>query len=163
FGQAYSNDIAAGKILDITELVEKHGKGILESYTEKYLSPAKVDGKLYGIPYYAAFGSQSSIYMRKDIIDKHQIDISSINTIEDLSPIFEIVKNNEPGMVPLASGLSTPLEQYRDYDRLGHKLGVLPNYDNDMKVENLYETDSYREKVELMHQWFRSGYINRDA
>lgn len=163
FGPGYPHDVAAGKIMALDELLEKYGQGIVEAIGEKYMKAAAIDGKIYGAPYYAAFGSQSVIVMRKDLVEKHQIDIGSIKSIEDLGPVFETIKKNEPGIVPLASGLTTPLDHYRDYDRLGDRIGVLPGFDNGLKVENLYETESYKKNIALMRQWFQAGYINKDA
>jgi len=163
FGQAYPHDVARGKILEMNELLEQYGQGIVEAIGEKFLGAAKVSGEIYGVPYYTAYGTQSMIVMRTDLVEKHNIDINAIKSIEDLGPIYETIKQNEPGIVPLSAGLSTPLEHYRDYDRLGDRTGVLPGYDNGLQVVNLYETGEYAQDVELMHQWFKAGYINKDA
>lgn len=163
FGPGYPNDVAAGKILALDELLNKYGQGITKALGEKNLKAASINGKTYGAPYYTAYGSQSVIVMRKDLVEKHNIDINSVKSLEDLGPVFEKIKNNEPGIVPLASGLSTPLDHYRDYDRLGDRVGILTGFDNGLKVENLFETESYKKNIDLMHQWFKAGYINKDA
>ena len=163
FGSGYPHDAAAGKIMPMDEVLEKHGQGIMEAVGEKFMKAAAIDGKIYGVPVYTAYGTQSVIYMRKDLVEKYQIDITSIQSIEDLGPVFETIKANEPGIIPLASGRSTPLNFYRNYDRLGDSIGVLPGFDNGLKVENLYELEDYKKNVELMRQWFKAGYINKDA
>lgn len=163
FSSGYSQEAAAGKILALDDLLGKHGQGIVKMIGEKYMKAAAISGKIYGAPYYGSYGSLPAIVMRKDLVDKYSIDINSIKSIEDLGPVFETIKQNEPGIIPLASGLASPLEQYRDYDRLGDRIGVLPGYDNGLKVVNLFETEWYAKNVELMHQWFKAGYLNKDA
>jgi len=77
--------------------------------------------------------------------------------------MYSIIKENEPGVVPLAAGLSSPLEFYRTFDRLGDSYGVLPGFDNGMKVENHYERPEYADLLNKVRAWYKAGYINKDA
>jgi len=163
FGQGYSNTASNGSVLELDELLEKYGQGIIEQVGRENLKAAAINGKIYGVPSVGSYTEQPGISMRKDLVEKYNIDISSIKSIEDLTDIFQIIKDHEPNMVPLASGLSSPIEYYRWYDRLGDGIGVLPDFDNGFKVENLYETPRYLEMLNLMREWYKKGFINKDA
>ncbi|GMK39129.1 ABC transporter substrate-binding protein [Paenibacillus sp. CCS19] len=163
FGALYPSMEASGKILELDDLLGKYGQGIVEAVGTDYMKAAKLNGKTYGTPTTGAYATKSAVFMRKDLIDKYKIDVNTIKTMADLEPILQTIKDNEPGIVPLASGLSTPLEFDRFYDRLGDRYGVLPGFDNGLKLVNLFETPEYTAQLNLMHKWFKAGFINKDA
>ncbi len=162
-GGGYANDALNGKLLPIDDLLTQYGQGTVDAIGANYLESARVGGQIYGVPTLHSFAQQPAIFMRKDMVEKYNIDVDAIHSLEDLEPIFKTIKDNEPGMAPLASGLATPMDSIRSYDRLGNGIGVLPGFDNDLKLVNWYETEEYAEQLNLMHNWFKSGYINKDA
>jgi putative aldouronate transport system substrate-binding protein len=163
FGQSYGTSASSKRLKEIDALLDQYGKGVAEAVGADYLKAARVEGKLYGVPLTGSYSTQSGIAMRKDLVEKYKIDIASIKSIEDLDSVFKTIKENEPGIVPLASGLASPLEYYRWYDRLSDRIGVLPDYDNGLKLENYFASKKYADTVTLMHKWFKAGYINKDA
>lgn len=163
FGQAYSQTASNGSVKELDELLEKYGQGIIEELGAVSIQAASVKGKTYGVPVNGAYSEQPGIMMRKDLVEKYNIDISSIKSIEDLDSVFQTIKDNEPGIVPMAAGISSPITYFRWYDRLGDSIGVLPGFDNDYKVENLYETEEYIKILNVMREWYQKGYINKDA
>ncbi|MBB6637150.1 ABC transporter substrate-binding protein [Cohnella thailandensis] len=163
FGQMYDSTVASGQILPLDDLLDKYGQGAVEAVGADYLKAASLKGNVYGVPITGAYANKSGVYMRKDLVEKYNIDLASIHTMADLEPVFQTIKDNEPGMVPIGSGLVSPLEYDRFYDRMGDRYGVLPGYDNGLKLVNLYETPEYANQVNLMHKWFKAGFINKDA
>ncbi|MEK5061420.1 ABC transporter substrate-binding protein, partial [Paenibacillus sp. FSL H7-0326] len=99
----------------------------------------------------------------KDLVEKYKIDVNAIQSLDDLDAVFQTIKDNEPSMSPLGRGLSGPMDVYQWYDKMGDKYGVLPGYDNGLKLDNLYETQEYESTVNKMRSWFKAGYINKDA
>lgn len=163
FGQGYPIQAANGQLQPITELLAKYGQGIEEAVGSQYLKSAEVEGQLYGVPTLHNFGAKTGIVMRKDLIEKYNIDITAIKSLDDLDSVFKTISDNEPNIVPLASGLGGSLEQYRNYDMLGDRYGILPGFDNGLKVENYFESEEYAGLLNKMHNWFKAGYINKDA
>jgi len=159
----YSNDALTGKLVALDELLAEYGEDTVAAIGADYMESARVAGSIYGIPTMHSYASQPAIFMRKDIIDKHNIDVSSIHSLQDLEPIFQVIKEKEPGMAGIANGLSRTMDFYRSYDKLGDGIGVLPNFDNDMQIVNLYETEEYAALLQLMREWFVAGYVNKDA
>ncbi|OCT12827.1 ABC transporter substrate-binding protein [Paenibacillus pectinilyticus] len=164
FGQGYGPDVAAGKIIALDSLLDKYGQDTKKQFEPEYLNSTKVSGKIYGIPNIKDFTTaESGVLMRKDLVDKYKIDVASIKKIDDLDAVYKTIKDNEPNLAALGSGLSVPSDQYLWYDKLGDKYGVLPGYDNGLKVENLYETKEYEDYLKKMSSWFKAGFINKDA
>lgn len=163
FGQGYSQLVATGSFSELDDLLDKYGQGIIEQVGKDNIEAARVNGKIYGVPVTGVNGKMGGIVMRKDLVDKYQIDTTAIHSMADLAGVFQKIKENEPGMSPLGVGLSAPLEFQRTYDRLGDGIGVLPGFDNGLKVVNYYETEEYADLLHLMRDWFQKGYINKDA
>ncbi|WP_261301594.1 ABC transporter substrate-binding protein [Paenibacillus andongensis] len=164
FGAGYSPDVATGKIVAIDSLLDKYGDGIKKQIDPAYLSSVKIEGKTYGVPVYKDYTSGvPGVLMRKDLVDKYKINVASIKTIDDLDQVYKTIKDNEPTIVPLGAGLSVPSDFYVWYDKLGDRLGVLPGYDNGLKVVNLFETKEYEDYLNKVHSWAKAGYINKDA
>jgi putative aldouronate transport system substrate-binding protein len=148
----------------LDDLLDQYGAGIKQTIAPEFLASAKLEGETYGVPVYKDYTTgTNSILMDKALVDKYKIDVASIKGLDDLDPVFKTIKENEPGIVPFAVGLSVPSDKYGDYDRLGNRFGVLPEYDNGMKVENVFESKGYEEYLTKMHSWFKAGYINKDA
>lgn len=164
FGQGYSASMATGKIIPLDGLLDQYGAGIKEAIAPEYLASTKLEGETYAVPVYKDYTTgTNSILMDKALVDKHKIDVASIKGLDDLDQVFKTIKENEPGIVPFAVGLSVPSDKYGDYDKLGDRYGVLPGFDNGLKVENVFESKEYEDYLNKMHSWFKAGYINKDA
>ncbi|MCA0755771.1 ABC transporter substrate-binding protein [Paenibacillus sp. N4] len=164
FGMGYSSSVASGTLKELDNLLDQYGEGIKQQIAPEYLGSAEIDGKIYGVPVYKDYTTGvPGILMRKDLVDKHNIDVSSIKSIDDLDRVFQTIKENEPAIVPLGSGLTLPSDKYVWFDKLGDRYGVLPGFDNDLKVVNLFETKEYEDFLNKMRSWGKAGYFNKDA
>lgn len=156
----------SGQILDMTELVDKYGKNLKELYGEEILKSNTVDGFLYGVPNQIERGSIPAVYMRKDLVEKYQIDTSSIKEPKDMEKVFEKVQAGEPDMTMLFSANEdAPVTRLFGGDNLAdtNYLGVIMDQENDTKIENFYATDWYKETTTMLHDWYNKGYISEDA
>lgn len=160
----FTSQVSAGHFLPLDELLVKHGQGITKLMDQAYLNAGKINGKQYTIPTNRDMAQQGGIIMRKDLVDKYKIDLSKIKTFNDLDAVFATIKKNEPNLLPIATTTSsTPVDVLSFYDSLVDRVGVLPQYDNGLKVENLYERPEYVEMLKTMRKWYEAGYFSRDA
>ncbi|MCY9691431.1 ABC transporter substrate-binding protein [Paenibacillus alginolyticus] len=164
-GNNYSSYVSKGQIVALSKLLEQHGQGIAKAMDPAYLNAAKISGSIYAIPTVRDFAAYNGLTMRKDLVDKYQIDVSKIRTLDDVEATLKTIKEKEPNVTPLIPGNigRTMLDSYRTFDMLGDSLGVLPNFDNNLKVVNLYETEEYAQFVKKMRNWYTSGLILKDA
>ncbi|WP_342047744.1 ABC transporter substrate-binding protein [Bacillus sp. OTU530] len=161
----YSTQAAKGQYLPLDDLLKSHGKGILEVMPKHLLEGNKVNGKIYGVPSMRDWGSYYGYIMRKDIVDKYNIDLSQIKTFADLENVFKTVKEKEPNLTPvvntsMGTAVATAIAAGK-FDVLGDNLGVVSFKDE--KVVNMFEEPEYVEAVKLARKWFQSGYIIKDS
>jgi putative aldouronate transport system substrate-binding protein len=161
----YSNLVAKGQVVPLDQMLEKQGQGIKKSMDAAYLNAAKISGKIYAVPTIRDFAANNGLTMRKDLVEKYQIDVTKIKTLDDVEATLKLIKSKEPNLNPLIPGNigRTMLDSYRTFDMLGDSLGVLPQFDNNLKVVNLYETQDYAQFVKKMRSWYTSGLIMKDS
>ncbi|MFF2482071.1 ABC transporter substrate-binding protein [Paenibacillus sp. NPDC058071] len=163
-GSLYPSMVAKNQLIKLDDLLDKYGEGIKEAVGADYIKVPKIKGATYGVPTIRDLASNYGVIMRKDLVDKYKIDLNTINKLEDLEGVFKQIKEGE-GIEPFISAASgnTFLNGYMTWDSLGDNIGVLPGYDNDLKVVNLYETEEYKNKLDLVRSWYLNGYIAKDV
>lgn len=164
FGTLISSLYGQGALTDLTELVEEYGKDIVDSVGADYMKAGEVNGKLYSIPIVQSFATEDSFLYRTDIVEKYNIDLSSVKKLEDLTPILKQVHEAEPGLTLIvANSINESMLREWAWDGLGDENGVLMDAMNSATVSNLYESEEYKNYVNLMHEWYEAGYIQTDA
>lgn len=155
---------ASGQLMPLDDLLNEYGTGIKDALGTDYLKACSVDGKVYSVASVHDLAKDMSIIMRKDIVDKYNIDINSLNSLEDVDDVFATVKAGEPDMLMVnANQQYSIVEGFQEWDNLGgDNYGVLMNQGQDTTVVNLYETDFYKERLQLVRNWYLKGYINED-
>ncbi|GIO16612.1 ABC transporter substrate-binding protein [Cohnella xylanilytica] len=163
----YSSQVAKGQLLPLDELLEKYGPGIKDTLEPIVFEGTRINGKIYGVSSFREVAADYGFIARKDLLDKYGIDLSQVKTYEDLGPVFQKIKENEPGIYPLVqrsntNGIAGELVASQ-FDSLGEGLGVLELGEGSTKVVNLFETQKYKDAVELARKWYQAGYLMPDA
>lgn len=157
----------AGQIIDMSELIDKYGTNIKQIYGEDIAKINQIEGFVYGVPNQIERGSIPAVFMRKDLVEKYNIDTSQIKEPKDLESVFETVKAGEPDMTMLYSinDGDTPATRLFRGDTLSDNnyLGVLMDQTNSTKVENFFATDWFKDTTTMLHDWYQKGYISQDA
>lgn len=157
----------AGQIVDMSELIDKYGTNIKQIYGEDIAKINQVEGFVYGVPNQIERGSIPAIFMRKDLVEKYNIDTTQIKEPKDLESVFETVKAGEPDMTMLYSSSENDASATRLFrgDTLSDNnyLGVLMDQTNSTKVENFFATDWFKDTTTMLHDWYQKGYISQDA
>ncbi|WP_160720488.1 ABC transporter substrate-binding protein [Bacillus sp. USDA818B3_A] len=160
----YNTSAVKGQYLPLDDLLEKYGKGILEAVPTTLLEGDRVNGKLYAVPSARDWGVDYGFVMRKDIVDKYNIDLSQVKSFADLEKVFKVVKDKEPTLTPIVNtqGLTTTsVLNGGKYDVLGDSLGVMSF--KEKKFINMFEDQDYLDSVKLTRKWFKDGYVLKDA
>lgn len=155
----------SGAFADMTDLVEEYGQDIKEILGEN-LEAGKYHGCLYGLPNLHEYASTPLLVYSVDIAEELGLDMSSVNTLEDLDSILSQVVEAYPNMsTPLYTSNSSSClsSAYHDWDTLGDNLGVVMFDGESDKVVNLYETEKYKKLVSTLHDFSNKGYLNTDA
>ena len=157
----------AGQIIDMSELIDKYGTNIKQIYGEDIAKINQIEGFVYGVPNQIERGSIPAVFMRKDLVEKYNIDTTQIKEPKDLESVFETVKAGEPDMTMLYSinDGDTPVTRLFRGDNLSDNnyLGVLMDQTNSTKLENFFATDWFKDTTTMLHNWYQKGYISQDA
>lgn len=151
------------QVLALDDLLEEYGQGILETIDPEYIDCGKIDGTTYTLPIANAYSSSIAYIMRKDVADELGIVPEEIKNLDDLTDVLAKAKELHPEltMIPTSSsGWFT--DNTVDYLSDKNMLGVLLNYGQDLKVENYYASDRYKELCEYAKKWQDAGFFADD-
>ncbi len=104
--------------------------------------------------------------MRKDLVEKYNIDTDEIKEPKDMENVFETVQQGEPDMTMLysSSNNDAPLSRLFRADGLGRcQYWRLMDQTNSTTLENFFATDWYKDTTTMLHDWYQKGYISQDA
>lgn len=164
----FNNCVSTGMPLELNDLIEECAPETKELMGDSWLEACTSDGTLYGIPTYKPIALTPMVVYRQDIADEAGIDMSAVNSVEDLTAVLETVKEKYPDMTPMAPVEAGSLGLNRTYgnvdwltDDYNTPVGVLMN--DEMKVVDLYSSDIFKERCELARSWHESGLSMKDA
>lgn len=164
----FNNCVSTGMAMDITELIDTCAPETKELVGEDWLQACASGGKLYGIPTYKPIALTPMIIYRQDIADELGIDMKAVNSVEEVTAVFEKVKEEKPEMTPLAPIEAGSLGLNRTYgsidfltDDFNTPVGVLLG--DDMTVVDFYSSDIFKERCELAREWYNNGLSMKDA
>lgn len=161
--------INSNSIIQIDELMEKHAKEAMEIIDPKVLNGIKYNGKTYGMPTNKEFAANKGMLVRKDLVEKYNFDLSTVKTPEDMEPFFEVIKKNEPGMIPFLSGKTNGLQislmegSFVSAGSSATNLGAMDRNTPELKLIDAYSDPRFMDILKLAHKWYEAGYINKDA
>jgi len=133
------------------------------SLPDYVLEAARVDGKIYGIPNYQLCAYANCVVVNKELAEKYNLDLSAIKKTTDIEPFLETIKNNEPDYYPISVNWGTDAISSTEDTVYPTGTGCRFVSDGDgYRVESIYD-DKLREKAEILHDWFKKGYIRPDS
>jgi putative aldouronate transport system substrate-binding protein len=162
----WGTKVQQGVVMDITDLIDKYAPDAKKVIDPALLEGSKVNGKNYSLPVNKELASHRGVLVRKDLVDKYHFDLSKVKKLEDLEPMFDVIKKNEPGVTPFYINKDISPNSILDaqnFDGLGDGVGKLDRDAKDFKVINELESQKTKAAVELARRWYQAGYINKDA
>lgn len=169
FSGGLSTLVHNGMAAPIDDLVEQYGQDAAAAVGEEMMAAGVVDGQLYSIPSINVWASSYGVAISSAILDELNIDASTLKTWDDVHEAFLKMKEAHPDMYPLVPAWGGGgMQKAFAFDNLGtgfwDGLGILENvHEGSTTVVNMFETDSYREFVEMMYQWNQEGLLMPDA
>lgn len=163
FASNYVLNAGKGAYADLTELYKKEGKELYEALDPAYIKGNTIDGKIYAVPVQGNVASQQMLSFNMELVKKHNLDISKVDSYDDLEPLLKVIKEKEPDVTPIAwSKFSMPHINLALPGKSDLPLGV--DLDGDTtKIVNPYELDSYVKHLQTFHDFYKKGYIAADV
>jgi putative aldouronate transport system substrate-binding protein len=151
----YLNNVSKGAYIPLDDLLAKHPS--LQSLFRKEIWDAvRVSGNIYAIPNTQIMADQTGMWFKKDLLDKYNLDLSKVKSLEDLTPIYQTIKDNEPGVSAIRSGV--PNLAFLDYAPL------VEGYSIDTKTWKVYyQPDQLLDRYKLMREWYQKGFFPQDV
>jgi putative aldouronate transport system substrate-binding protein len=163
----YFANAAKGAFLPIDDLMDQYAPLTKAGVPTKIWEAARVNGNIYGVINYQTMAAGQGIMVQKELADKYNFDWKSVTKQSDLEPYLEAVKNGEPDKVPLEFSTAADLFNLNmhGFDGIGDTKspGVISLVDSDLKVVNQYESEEYKGFITMLHDWYKKGYLRKDA
>ena len=167
---------AQGHLLPLNNLLDSHGQDVKELLGPDLLMAATFDGDIMAVPPLRNYAAGASMTMRKDVLDKYNIDPEELQAEVDaqavlvdklavFESIYDLVKEDYPGMAPIAPGFPQNAGVITDlHVRIptGGGFGVLMDKDS-REIVNYYDTEEYKDLIKKVREWQVKGYVMRGA
>lgn len=160
----FADAAAKNSYLDITELFPKYCPQTKALLGDDFLKGGYYDDRLLAIPTNKEKAHSIGLLINKQLVDKYQLDINSINTINDLEPMLKTIKDNEPDITPFMvnSGANLALLPQFDYVTGDDSYGVGAKY-GETKLLCPTGTNEMADIYKLTRDWYQKGYVYKDA
>ncbi|MDD9265555.1 ABC transporter substrate-binding protein [Paenibacillus sp. GCM10023248] len=158
----YVQNARKGAFKPIDELLQKNGQGIVKALDPAFLNGSKVDGHNYGVPANKELPAQDVWRFNKNLVDKYNLNIDNVKSIESLEPLLKAIKEKEPNVYALA--VDKTFMPYVPYDYVIEKMPMAVKVDNpDFKVVNILDTPEMKQALQTMNKYYKAGYIPTEA
>lgn len=162
-------NVSKGAFLALDDLLAntEAGQKIVDSLDPAFLAGSKINGKNYGVPTNKELAASGGVVYRTDIAEELGLNMDAVQSLEDLRPILQAVKEAKPEMVPLffRDGENFNSDYIGQYDPLGDSNvpGIILKDEDSTTIRATSDFDRYRNNLNLAHEFFQAGYINQDA
>ncbi len=162
----YSGNARNGSWLILDPYLKTIGKDMYNTINPLLWEGVKINDKIYGVPTNKELAVPEWWIYKKELVDKYNIDISKLTTLESLEPVFKTIQQNEPEFNIME------LDQYshnffalEDYEYIFNRdiPLMVKSTDKTLKIINIFETDLAKITLKTLRKYYKAGYINEDA
>ena len=165
----YLKSYELGGLEEIGQYLEKHAPELMKQLPKYAVSAITTETGIYAVPNQQIMAFGMGYYMRKDLAEKYNIDISKIENC--LSPEFEkaltLIRDNEPDVVPTARLLAQAfIPSSSDNTPRGKSISI--NGSNlylsidDNRVLTFYELPGIEEAAAKSYEFYKKGFYRSD-
>lgn len=161
-----STAISTDMCLDITDIIDTCAPESKALIGENWLAACTSGGRLYGLPTFKPIALTQMVIYRQDIADELGIDMSTVNSVSDVTAVLEQVKAAYPDMTPVAAvnqgnlGLSPQNVDYLT-DSMYAPKGVLMG--DELTVVDYFASPEFANICNLARDWYNKGLVMKDA
>jgi ABC-type glycerol-3-phosphate transport system substrate-binding protein len=160
--------ISNGMCQPITDLISLCAPETEALIGPEWLAACSHAGQLYGIPTFKPIALTPMLVYRQDIADELGLDMSKVNSVDDITAVLEAVKAAYPDMTPMAAvntgniGLGLTVSDV-DYltDNYFSPKGVLMN--DELTVVDFYASAAFAKVCGLARSWYLNDLVMKDA
>lgn len=168
FADDFQKYAPLGAFVDLTDLInEKSTPNIMKEIPKEVFEQAKVNGKIYGIPYQGGPGAgyRWNLVLRKDFLET--AGASAPKTLDDYYNLLKKIKADNPDVIPLG-GYTAQIGQVKfannSFDHIFGAFGVTPGFftEKDGKFSNYDIDPKMREALLYLQKMYSEGLIDKE-
>lgn len=154
----FSESWLSGYYMDISELLEEHGQGIIRAVGRDVLEKMEIDGALFAVTDVRDYAiTLNTVYLDTDILERFGIDAQQIATEEDLESVYARIHAEDPEILIMSA--VDYFNKTVPYSFLP-PLGVLD--EDEENYINYFETEGYLENLKRIRRWYENGWIRAE-
>lgn len=160
WGSNIYGNVKSGYVVDITDMLDKYAPHAKEVLKGGFLEGSRINGRNYALPCNKEKAVAIGVLFNKKLVDKYGFDISKVNKLEDLEPMFKVIKEKEPNVYACEHSAANMLVSLNassvpgiSYDLVGGTDKFIPYYEDKYRL-NLWK---------VMHDYYKKGYVRKDA
>ena len=171
----YTEEVKKGSFMALDYLLSTYGQELLAEIPENIWRVQKREGKIYSIPLlgmlyrkdYAVVSSKKYMNTYGNMDEIGAVNRSNYYTNEQCYGVLEKYLHSLKAEKTLGTGISSEtITKMADKGLEGiygsNSPFVIKIFDNDLKVYNKYELESYRLFFKTIHNWYEKGYIREN-
>lgn len=148
----YYEYASEGKLSAINSPLSSECKILKDYIHPTILSAASINGKTYGVPLNTIIGEYSYIVFDKELLDEHQVDYKTMQSLDDLQSYLELIATSNPDVVPLANSADPT-----DLDYIFSSLS--PAYVKNKYVYSTFESSEVASYYSVIQMFNSLGYL----
>ncbi|ASA25872.1 ABC transporter substrate-binding protein [Paenibacillus donghaensis] len=158
----YVQNARKGAFMELDQLLQEQGKGIVDTIDPAFLEGSKVDGHNYAVPANKELPAQEVWRFNKELLDKYNLDISNVKSMESIEPLLKTIKENEPEITPYA--MVKDYMPVMPFDYIIEKMPMAVYMDTtDYKIVNILETPELKTNLETARKYYQAGYVSSEV
>lgn len=103
-GGSFNTMAASGQLLPLDDLIADYCQEMTAMVPENFFDATTINGTIYGAPIYTDYTNDLYFICKKEIFDETGFDESDFTSYEDLTVLFDKVKELHPEMKVISSG-----------------------------------------------------------
>lgn len=160
----YRARVNDGGLLELGELLD-YTPGLRESLPDYLWDGARVNGKIYAVPNQQIEAASTALVILKDLADKYNFDVSKVRSVDDVEPLLEKLKQNEPDVYPVRinwgpDGMTSV--DSNEFLEMSYAGVYVKNVDGEIKVKIATEDEQRKAAAQKIYEWYSKGYIRKD-
>lgn len=146
-------------------LLANRGPEIMKLFGE-LIGAGEVNGQQLAVPAKVFSASSKGIMYNKDLADKYNITVPEKMTLDDLETVLYQLKEADSSVIPYLVGEGNLNLMYwlQSFERFGSEgaYGAILDPDKELKVENIYASETFKDYCLRMYKWKTDGIIPGD-
>ena len=94
----YEPNVTKGAYLELDELLDQVPE-MRDFYADYIWDATRISNKIYGVPMNQVLYNQGSVYFVNPILEKYNLDVSNVDTIEEVTDLCQTVHDNDPNLI----------------------------------------------------------------